>query len=29
MFCFWSCSPCMVCFVFGAVLMVWYVFTIP
>ena len=22
--CFWSCSHGMVCFVFGAVLMVWY-----
>ena len=25
MFCFWNCSHGMVCFVFGAVLMVWYV----
>jgi hypothetical protein len=25
MFCFWSCSHGMVCFVFGGVLMVWYV----
>jgi hypothetical protein len=25
MFCFWSCSHGMVCFIFGAVLMVWYV----